>query len=114
VPPIIEPFQRLRVILLERVAQPVGQPGLVANQLPAPLSRAHQRPHRGALWPQGAEPLWMVQQEVEPEFRIARIVLGATGLERFTLFKERLHWETSRDRGEHAHMIQTDRRRNGR
>ncbi len=37
---LLEPLQRLRVILLERVTQPVGKPVLVADQVAAPLDQA--------------------------------------------------------------------------
>jgi hypothetical protein len=46
---LVEPFQNLRIVLLERVGQAVGQAGLGVDQFASALRQANQRTHGDAL-----------------------------------------------------------------
>ncbi len=47
--PLFKPFEGLRIVLLERIGQAVGQPCLIADQLATMRGQAEQSPHGHTL-----------------------------------------------------------------
>src|ERR1019366_3166055 len=86
---LVEPFQRLRIVLLERVGQAVGQAGLVVDQFASALRQANQRTHGDALRLERRKSLWVTHQKIQSQFGIGGIVLGPAGLESLAILGKR-------------------------
>ena len=81
-----KPVEDLWVILLERIGQTIGETRLVAHQLAAVLGQTEENAHAFALHLKRGEALRVADQQIQGEFGIGRIVLGAAGLEGFAIF----------------------------
>lgn len=84
--PWIVPHERQRQTLLERVAQPIGEPGLFADQPPALLYQVQQGTHRRALRLQRRESVAVMCLQVKCMLGVGQIVFGVARLERFAVF----------------------------
>lgn len=102
---LFEPFQGLRIALLEGVGQAVGQAGLIGDQLATTLGQANQSTHGDALRLKRRKSLPVAHQQIQSQLGIGRIVLGSAGLERFAIFGQgqRIAWK------EHEEVILLER-----
>src|SRR5262245_32406101 len=86
---VLEPVQRLREVLLERAAQPVGDAGLVADEIAPLLDQSGQGSHGRTLRLERLQLLAVAYQQLERDLGIGRVVLGAAGDESLAILVKR-------------------------
>src|SRR6185437_7680905 len=94
---VIEPVQRLRKVLLERVAKAVDDALAVVDQHPSLLDQVPERTHCDALGMERMEPLRVAQHKLQRKLRIGGIVLGAAGLECHTILRQQAWVDREQD-----------------
>jgi len=72
-------------ILLEGVAQAIGEAGLVVDHTPALFDQVKQCAHRHALRIQRGQSVAVVHQQLQRVLGVGRIVLGSAGFECFAV-----------------------------
>ena len=82
---MVEPVERLGEVLLEGLAQAIGEAGLVVDHTPALLDQMKQRAHRHALRIERSQAVTVVHQQFKCVLGVSRIVLGPAGLECFAV-----------------------------
>jgi hypothetical protein len=82
---VLKPIQRLREVLFQGAAQSIGDAGLVANEVASLLDQRGQGSYIGALRLQRPQLLPVMQQQLEGDFSIGRVILGAAGDERLAV-----------------------------
>jgi hypothetical protein len=73
---MIEPLKRLRIVLLKRVAQAIGESRLAACQSTALLNHGGPCTHGSTLRLQWFKSFWMTHYQIQCEFGIGRIIFG--------------------------------------
>jgi hypothetical protein len=95
VPVVCKPLQNLWKVVLERSRQPVGDANAVVDQLSAVLDHLLQRAHVRALGPELLELVAVLDDELEREQRVGRVVLLAARHPSLAVFGEgdRVDWK---------------------
>ena len=92
---IRKPIECLRIVLLERITQAVGNTGLVANQSPALFDQVEQFAHLCTLRLERLENIAVMEEQLQGVFRIGGIILCSTGFESLAVLRQcgRVDWK---------------------
>src|SRR5687767_10150108 len=64
---VVEPVQRLRKVVLQRIGEAIGDAGLIIDETPAHLHELFERSHLRTLWVERSDLLGMLEQKVQSQ-----------------------------------------------